>query len=391
MRILVAVDAFEGSLTSRQAAAAIAAGWRTAAPRDDVVQLPLGDTGAGFVDIVARALPTAETLVATVSDPLGRQVPSAVVFDESDGRRTAYLEASTACGAHLLDEGERNPAITSSYGVGELLEEARVAGASRIVVGLGTSVTHDGGAGLLAALGVGSPERLGRGGGALDTITALDLAGLDEVRRRWRGIDIVVATDLDSPLLGLQGASALYAERSGATPAAAAHLESCLGHYASIVRRAAPSAPDLLTGLERRADREPGAGAAGGIGFALYVLGARWRSGVDLLTSVVRLDEQVGESDLVVTGEGRFDWQSLRGTVVSAVATSALTVGVPSIVIAGQVLVGRREAMTLGVSGCYAVADNPQDVLLALADPIASLQARAERVARTWSPRSYPG
>lgn len=385
VHVLIAPDCFTGTLTAPQAAAAIAAGWRRSAPDDALTLVPLSDGGPGFLDVLASTL-DGEMASVVVSDPLGRDVPAAVLVAEVQGMRTAYVESAQAAGLHLLAPEERDPTRTTTFGVGQLVASALDLGARRIVIGLGGSGTNDAGAGLLAALGVGSRERLGRGGLALGSVEAQDLDGLDEARARLQGVDLVVASDVNSPLLGLKGASAVFGPQKGASEADAQRLEGALGHFASIVSRVRPPATDLLTGQAIRPERQEGAGAAGGLGYALFLLGARRVSGIEAVLEAVDFRRLVDEADLVVTGEGSFDWQSLHGKVVVGVAGAAAEVGTPAIVVAGQVVVGRRELMSVGLSGAYAVAERPEDVAAALADPEGTLAARAERVARTWSP-----
>ena len=391
MRVLIAPDSFSGTLTATQAAEAIAAGWRQTAPHDTLTLMPLSDGGPGFLDVVAGAI-GGDVVVATVSDPIGRPVPAAILVVDGEAGRTAYVESAQAAGLHLLAADERNPAFTSTWGVGELVELAQSEGARRIVVGLGGSSTNDAGAGLLAALGAGPAEALARGGAALAEVTVDDFDGLREVRERYRGTDLVIASDVDNPLLGFKGASAIYSPQKGATPGVAQQLEAALGHFAETIGRAlggtdAPFGVDLLTGKPRRPDKEPGAGAAGGLGYALMLLGGHRVSGVGAVLDAVDFDDALLRHDLVVTGEGCFDWQSLAGKVVSGVATAALAAATPTVVIAGQVMVGRRETMGLGVSGCYAVAETLQQVEAAMSDPVGTLRQRAARVATTWSPR----
>jgi len=386
VRILIAPDCFTGSLSAGQAAEAIADGWRRGAPTDSLTLVPLSDGGPGFLEVLSRAL-AGTTLSVTVCDPLGRPVPAVIFMAEVAGRRTAYVESSQACGLHLLAGGERNPMLTSTYGVGQLIEAAMAEGATRVVVGLGGSGTNDGGAGLLAALGVGDLEVLAAGGAKLRDLADDALAGLGAVRERLRAIELVLATDVDSPLLGLQGASAAFAPQKGATPEMAQELESALGRFAEVVRRTVTPGKDLLTGKDMRLDREAGAGAAGGLGYGLLLLGGHRVSGVQVVLEAVGFDGLVQAADLVVTGEGTFDWQSLRGKVVAGVAQAALARAKPTVVIAGQAFVARREAMALGISGTYAVAANPGQVDAAMADPAGTLSARTTRVATTWSPQ----
>lgn len=387
MRILIAPDCFTGTLSAGQAADAIADGWRQRAPEDDLTLVPLSDGGPGFLDVLSRAV-GGRIVPITVHDPLGRPVPATILMADIDGRRTAYLESAQACGLHLLAQGERNPLATSTYGVGQLIEAAVAEGASRVVVGLGGSGTNDGGAGMLAALGAGDPVVLAAGGAALSSLDDAALLGLAGVRERLRTIELVLASDVDSPLLGFHGASAVFAPQKGATAEMAQELESALGRFTEVVGKAVnPDLLDLLTGQEMRPDTEPGAGAAGGLGYGLFLLGGRRVSGVQAVLDAVGFAPMMQVADLVITGEGTFDWQSMRGKVVAGVAQAGLANGTPVVVIAGQVQVGRREMMELGISGSYAVAENPGQVAAALADPAGTLSARAARVATTWSPR----
>ncbi|HEU5143768.1 MAG TPA: glycerate kinase, partial [Dermatophilaceae bacterium] len=274
VHVLIAPDCFTGTLTAPQAAAAMAEGWRRSAPHDELRLVPLSDGGPGFLDVLSSSL-DGEMTAAVVSDPLGREAPAAILVVDAGGSRTAYIESAQAAGLHLLGAGERDPTSTTTYGVGQLVAAALDLGASRIIVGLGGSGTNDAGAGLLAALGVGTRERLGSGGLALAEVDAGDLEGLDEARARFRTVDLVVASDVDSPLLGLKGASAVFAEQKGASPDDAQRLEGALGHFVSVVNRVRPPATDLLTGTAIRPEREDGAGAAGGMGYGLFLLGGR--------------------------------------------------------------------------------------------------------------------
>jgi glycerate kinase len=392
VHVVIAPDCFTGTLTATQAAEAIAAGWSRAAPHCVLTQVPLSDGGPGFLDVLAHGL-TGEMLAVTVSDPLGREVPASVLVVDDGGERTAYVESAQAAGLHLLAASERDPGVTTSYGVGQLLLAARAAGARRIVVGLGGSGTNDGGAGMLAALGVGSRDELGRGGLALADLGPDALDVLDGVAADWSEIDLVAATDVDNPLLGVHGASAVFGPQKGASPELAQDLENALGRFADRVWSHLPRRTDLLSGRPVRLDKEPGAGAAGGLGYGLLVLGGRRESGVDLVLDALDFADLVAAADLLVTGEGSFDWQSLRGKVVSGVARAGLAAATPALVIAGRVAVGRREAMAAGLSGTYAVVSRPDDEEAAFADPVGTLTDRAARVAATWAPppRAHAG
>ena len=397
MRILIAPDGFTGTLTARQAADAMAAGWRAGAPHDDVRVLPLADGGPGFVETVRGGL-GGELVPVTVPGPLGEPTAAVLLVVPASGGAgpVVYAEAAQAVGLHLVEPARRDPTRTTSVGLGVLLAAALGLGASRVVVGLGGSATNDGGAGMLAgladALGTAAlGERLRLGGGALGGVTADDVAGLAALREAVTGLDLLVAADVDIPLLGLHGASAGFAPQKGATPEQAQELERALGHFAHLVGSRLAEAParrSLLAGAPtpaRELAQRPGAGAAGGLGFALAALGGRVLPGSAVVAEAVGLARAVGEADLVVTGEGTLDWQSLHGKVVAAVAEEGLRHGVPVVVVAGQVVLGRREWSAAGVAGAYAVAERPDTVAAALTDPAGTLAARTERVARTWS------
>ena len=242
MRVLIAPDSFGSTLGPVQAATAMGEGWRAAAPHDEVELLPLSDGGPGFLDVLARAL-GGTTVATTVSDPLGREVPAAVLLVEREGRRTAYVEASQATGLHLLGADERDPALTSTWGVGRLVEAALEEGADRIVLGVGGGATNDAGAGMLAALGAGPASALARGGLALAEAPHDALIGLPAVVDRLAGVDLVLATDEETPLLGLQGTSAVEAPRKGASAAQAQALEAALGHFTDLLGRTLPTRP----------------------------------------------------------------------------------------------------------------------------------------------------
>ncbi|WP_380167924.1 glycerate kinase [Jannaschia sp. R86511] len=385
MRVVVAPDCFTGTLTARQAAAAMAAGWSAWAPDDEVTPVALSDGGPGFVDALAGSLP-GQLLTVTVGGPTGQPTPATVLLveagDDPSGLRSAYVESAQACGSHLVPAAERDPGAATSYGVGELLLVALEEGAQRVVVGLGGSVTVDGGAGLLAALGVAATGAdLAHGPRGLAGLPVDGLGGLHAARERFAGVELVAASDVDVPLLGRHGAVHGFARQKGATAEQLPGLEAVMTAWASAVVEAAGHAgapdPGRLVAL-------PGAGAAGGLGFGLLALGAVRRSGAEAVTAAVRLAERLDGADLVLTGEGSFDWQSLRGKVVAGVAHVAGGLGVPVVVVAGQVAVGRRELAVAGVESAYAVADTPEQVAASLAAPAAALSARTERVARTW-------
>ncbi len=370
MRVLLAPDGFGGTLSPAQAAAALADGWRRAAPDDDVDLAPLSDGGPGFVDVLATALPDAERRTLTVEDPLARPVRADLLLSGT----TAYVESAQACGLHLLGPQERDPLRTTTYGVGQLLAAALDAGATRIVVGLGGSATNDGGAGLLAALGL---RRLDAAGGQLAP-GGLALRELDRLTgtldARLADVELVAASDVESPLLGLYGASSVFGPQKGAGREEVALLDGALTRWADVL--------EAHVGVEVR-DR-PGAGAAGGLGAALFVLGATQQPGISLVQQAVGFDERVARADLVVTGEGRFDSSSLVGKVVRGVARVAGEHAVPCVVLAGEVALGRREAAAAGVEQAWSLVDLV-GAERALGDAGPALAELARHVAGQWS------
>ena len=360
MRVLVAPDKFAGTLTAVEAAEAIATGWARQAPADELDLAPMSDGGPGFVDVLHTAL-GGELLAATVRGPGGEPIPATVLVVDA----TAYVESAQACGLHLTGGVDAESATT--YGVGELVLAAVATGATTVVVGLGGSGTNDGGAGLLAALGATSTARLDTGATGLAGIADVDLA---VARAAVGGVRLVAASDVESPLTGLFGATKTFGPQKGIPEERLPVVDGWLEDWAGVV--------------DRRLSLEKGAGAAGGLGFALLALGATREPGIDLVMDAVGLRERAGLADLVITGEGAFDFSSRSGKVpygVAAVAEAALR---PCVALAGQVLVGSREMRALGIESGYSLVDLVGKER-AFADPAGSLADVAERVARTWS------
>lgn len=332
MRVLVAPDSFTGTLTAAEAAAAIARGWSRARPHDEVDRLPLSDGGPGFVDVLHTAL--GGTLVAlTVTGPLGTPVAATVAVAGD----TAYVESAQACGLQLLPTARHDPTVTTSRGVGELVQAAARL-APRVVVGLGGSGTNDGGAGMLQALGWSLRDARGaeipRGGLALQDVHEVLPAAAP-------GVELLAATDVDNPLLGPSGASHVFGPQKGATPAQVRALDAALRRWAELAEPAAGAA---------EARSVLGAGAAGGLGFGLLLLGARRVSGIELTLEATALRDRAAVADLVLTGEGSFDEQSLRGKVVAGVAGASAA---PCVVLAGRVSVDPESAAAAGVAAAY--------------------------------------
>jgi len=363
MRVLVAPDKFAGTLSAVEAAEAIAAGWQRTAPDDELDLAPMSDGGPGFVDVLHEAL-GGELLAVTVRGPHGAPTPATVLVVD----RTAYVESAQACGLHLTgpdDPGGAEQATT--YGVGELIAAAVDAGASTVVVGLGGSGSNDGGAGLLAALGATADVPLDAGGAGLDGVTSVEVA---EARARIGSVRLVAASDVDNPLTGLFGATKTFGPQKGIPEERLPVVDGFLEQYAAA--------------LDRRLALEKGAGAAGGLGHALLVLGATREPGIALVADAVGLAQRARESDLVLTGEGAFDFSSRAGKVPHGVAQVAEEALRPCVVLAGKVLVGSREMRALGIESAYALVDLVGEER-AFAEPAAALAELAARTARTWS------
>ena len=342
MRILVAPDKFAGTLTARQAGEAIAAGWCRHAPDDVLTLLPMSDGGPGFVDVLG----------------------------EPDGH-TINLEAA----AHVGRDLELDPWNASSYVLGLAVRDA-VSQARRVRVGLGGTRTNDGGAGFLAALGAMADVPLDRGPAGLRGITSVDL---EPARALMGAVDLVAAADVDIPLLGLFGATKTFGPQKGLTDHELVEVDGLLDQFVVATLGSGPA--------ERRLADTPGAGAAGGLGFAFLALGKRIVRGVDLVAEAVGLADACANHDLVLTGEGTFDHTSRTGKVVYGVAQAAAERARPCVVLAGQVTVGARESRAMGVDAAYSIADLV-GLEVAMSEPFEALARLAERTARTWSPPS---
>jgi len=327
VRILVAPDKFRGTLTARQAAEAIATGWQRTRPGDELDLVPMADGGEGTMQALTQAL-GGRIVPAPVTGPLGDPVDAAFGLAPSPDGVLGVIEMATASGLALVPEARRDVLAATTRGTGELMALAIDAGADRLVVCIGGSATNDGGAGMAAALGArlldASGAPLGDGGQALAGLAHIDLTPLHPGLAR---VSVVGACDVDNPLTGPSGASAVYGPQKGASPDDVAALDRALGHLAAVVQR------DL--GVDLR--DEPGAGAAGGLGFGLLAFcGARLRPGVEVVMDAVGLAQRIAEADLVITGEGSLDEQSLHGKVPAGVLATCELAGVPAAIVCGR-------------------------------------------------------
>jgi glycerate 2-kinase len=403
-RVLIAPDKFKGSLSAPEVAAHLARGLRAAVPGVVTDEVPVADGGDGTVDAAVAA--GYRRVERHVSGPAGEPVRAAFATSGD----VAVVEAAQACGLSRLPGGRLQPLTATSYGVGELIAAALDAGARHIVLGLGGSASTDGGAGLIAALGGrllgagGDPVRSGDalpssdgepvkpggsalrsrplgpggepvppGGAALAGLRELDLTGL----RDLSGVDVLLASDVDNPLLGPDGAAAIYGPQKGASPADIPVLEDGLARWADVVEAA------LGAGFRD----QPGAGAAGGLGFAaLAFLGARMRPGIEVVLELVFFAERVAGATLVITGEGSLDAQTLRGKAPAGVAraTRAVSPETPVVAVAGACSLDRTSLARAGLAGAYALADLEPDLPSSMANAGPLLEKLAARLAADW-------
>ncbi|MBJ9863519.1 MULTISPECIES: glycerate kinase [Citrobacter] len=325
MKIVIAPDSYKESLSALEVANAIEQGFREIWPDADYVKLPVADGGEGTVEAMVAA--TAGRIVdVDVTGPLGE--PVTAFFGLSGDERTAFIEMAAASGLEQVPVALRDPLKTTSWGTGELIRHALDAGVDHIIIGLGGSATNDGGAGMVQALGAklldARQNEIGKGGAALDALTRIDISQLDP---RLAACRIEVACDVTNPLTGKEGASAVFGPQKGATAETIDRLDTALVHYAQIITR------DLEVDVLELA----GGGAAGGMGAALYAFcGAQLRRGIEIVTDALQLDACVADADLVVTGEGRMDSQTIHGKVPVGVAKVAKRHHKPVIGIAGS-------------------------------------------------------
>ncbi|GIH45702.1 glycerate kinase [Microbispora rosea] len=374
--VVIAPDKFRGSLTSPEVAAHVAAGLGDV----PVVELPVADGGDGTVDaVVASGFTRVET---EVTGPVGDPVRASYAVRDEPGARAAVIELAEASGLRRIP-GDPAPLTATSRGTGELIAHAVRHGATRIVLGLGGSACTDGGAGMAQALGVrllnAAGDELPAGGAALRDLHSIDASGL------LRGFEVIVASDVDNPLLGPYGAAAVYGPQKGASPQDVAVLEAGLARLAAVAAHthglAGAAEHDGVVRAMGVAGR-PGAGAAGGVGFgALTFLGAEIRPGIGYLLDLVEFDRHVEGARLVITGEGSIDEQTLRGKAPVGVAAAAAKHGVPVVAVCGRRTVGDDELRAAGIQAAYALTDVEPDVRRCMAEAGPLLERLAARIA----------
>ncbi len=375
MKVVVAPNAFKGSLSASEAAAAIARGVRQAFPDGEVVEIPVADGGDGTVEALVSAH-RGEYRTAKVEGPLGDSVQA--TYGLIEGGRTGVVELASASGLTLIAAERRDPRKTSTYGFGQLLQAVRAAGVGQIIAGIGGSATNDGGAGMAQALGYRLLDAAGvelpRGGAALARLARIDPSGFD---RGWLSVKVMVACDVTNPLTGPQGASAVYGPQKGADDAAVRELDAALANLAAVIER----------DLGKRVADVPGAGAAGGAGAGLVAfLDAKLVPGAPLVVEASGFDATLKGADLVITGEGQTDAQTAYGKAPGEVAKRAKAARIPVLLMAGSKGSGWEALSELGVTAVVTLdeeGDNLQQLMQDAGQVLTRTTARACRE-RVW-------
>lgn len=369
-RVLIAADKFKGSLTAVQVAERVTAGLRRVVPGLEVEAMPVADGGDGTVDAAVAA--GFERREVRVAGPLGHEVTAAFALRGD----TAVVEMAEASGLQRLPAGVFAPLTASTYGSGELLRAALDAGARTIVFGVGGSATTDGGAGMLSALGArfldADGEPVAPGGGGLGDLATADLSGLDP---RLASVELVLASDVDNPLTGPKGAPAVYGPQKGASPDDVRTLDAALAHFAKVLEGVVgPKAAEHAA--------SPGAGAAGGIGYGALLIGAGFRAGIDVMLDVLGFAPALERADLVITGEGSLDEQTLHGKAPAGVAAAARAAGKEVVAVCGRLALAPEALGRAGIRRAYPLTEIEPDVAKCIADAGPILERSAERIAR---------
>ncbi|MDA7028602.1 glycerate kinase [Bacillus sp. CLL-7-23] len=344
MKFVIAPDSFKESMTSVEVADSIENGFKTVFPHAEYLKIPVADGGEGTVHALVNAT-NGRLIQKTVTGPLESSIQATYGL-LGDGK-TAIIEMAEASGLHLVPTRKRNPLLTTTRGTGELIMDAVEKGVSKIIIGLGGSATNDGGAGMASALGVKfldyDGHEISDGGGALAQIAKIDISTMHP---RLRDITFEAACDVDNPLIGPYGASVIFGPQKGATDEMITVLDQNLKHYSDVIKRELKCEVDIL----------PGAGAAGGLGAGLSAfLKAELKSGVEIVLDTLAFSEQIKGADLVITGEGRIDGQTIHGKTPIGIAKRAHQVGIPVIAIAGSLGAGHKFVYDHGISALFSI------------------------------------
>lgn len=371
MKIVIAPDSFKESLSSAAVCEAISAGIRARLPESEIICVPVADGGEGTLDALIAAT-RGRSFGATVTGPLPEMRVHAAFGLLGDGD-TAVIEMARASGLELLPAEQRNPLKTTSFGTGELILAALDQGVKQLIIAIGGSATNDGGVGMMQALGVRFMDEfgyeIGLGGEALTRMVSIDCSNMDP---RLAQVSVVVACDVDNPLIGTNGASAVFGPQKGATPEMVTLLDNALAQYAAKIKQQ----------LGVSVAHYPGAGAAGGLGAALLAFfDATLKPGIDIVTETVALKDIVEGADWVITGEGRVDGQTLGGKTPAGVARIARSQEVPVVILAGSLGEGCEKLADIGVAACFSVLSSPCTLPQALAEGDKNLRSAAYQLA----------
>lgn len=372
MNIIVAPDSFKDCLSAKEVASCISKGIRRVCPDALIYEIPLSDGGEGLIDVLLESA-EGKLISVPVRDPLGR--PINAEFGLWKDGTTAIIELARASGLELLRENERNPLLTSTYGTGQLIKAALDQGCKKIIVGLGGSATNDGGSGMLRALGARFLNKkgaeIGEGGGGLADLDQIDLAHFDS---RLADCEVVVASDVSNPLTGPNGASFVYGAQKGGDRKILQQLDDNLRHYGEIIRE------QYLTDVMDR----PGSGAAGGTGAALLAfMDGKMVNGIELVLRMVEMERYLSSADLVITGEGKIDNQTLNGKTIAGISWMAKEQEVPVIVLTGKVGEHIEAIYDRGVAAVFSIVDRPMELEEALNQAPRLLELSAMNIMRT--------
>ncbi|WP_060989226.1 glycerate kinase [Photobacterium leiognathi] len=374
MKIIIAPDSYKESLTAMEVATAIENGFRQVIPNAEYIKLPMADGGEGTVQSLVDAS-NGTIIERSVTGPLGEQVNG--FFGLMGDGKTAIIEMAAASGLHLVSPDLRNPMLTTSFGTGELILAALDKGVEHIIVGIGGSATNDGGIGMAQALGVRlldeNNKQISYGGGALDRLHHIDISNIDP---RLVSVRLEVACDVDNPLCGEKGTSQVFGPQKGATPEMVTQLDNNLAHYAEIIKR------DLGKDVKDMA----GAGAAGGMGAALLGLfNAQLRPGIEIVMDAVNLADVLQDADLVITGEGRIDSQTIHGKTPIGVARTAKRFNKPVIGIAGSLSYDCNVVHEHGIDAVFSAVPRSVSLAEALAEAAINVELTARNVAAIYA------
>ncbi len=373
MKIVIAPDSYKESLTAMEVATAIENGFKQVLPNAEYIKLPMADGGEGTVQSMVDAT-DGEIISHTVTGPLGESVEG--FYGLFGDGKTAIIEMAAASGLHLVEPALRNPLKTTTYGTGELIKVVLDKGVKHIIIGIGGSATNDGGLGMAQALGIrmldAEGNELGYGGGELDKLASIDMSGLDP---RLGTTRLEVACDVDNPLCGSKGASHVFGPQKGATPEMIKQLDDNLAYYAQVMK--SQLGKDIID--------MAGAGAAGGLGAALLgLLDAELRPGIEIVMDAVNLSDVIAHADLVITGEGRIDSQTIHGKTPIGVARTAKKYDLPVIGIAGCLSSDCSVVCDYGIDAVFSVVNRATDLPTALAEAIENIELTSRNVAAAY-------